>query len=65
MRNALLVVLTLFMLGMSRLRSARADAGQTLRVTFIQPSIPQTMIWNTAEHEQRFAELLRLSGASA
>lgn len=36
-------------------------SGVNLRVTFVQPSIPQTMIWNEAANERRFAELLALT----
>ena len=57
----LVVVLCLFMSGNSRLRSLRDDDRPTLSVTFIQPSIPQTMIWNPADNERRFGELLRLT----
>lgn len=57
----MLVVLGLCGFGMSRLRSAREDDRPTLRVTFIQPSIPQTMIWNPADQERRLADLLRLT----
>ena len=57
----LLAVLGLFMFGTARLRALRDDARPTLRVTFIQPSIPQTMIWNSKDNDRRFAELLRLT----
>lgn len=57
----MLVVLGLFMFGTARLRALRDDDRPTLRVTFVQPSIPQTMIWNPADNNQRFAELLRLT----
>lgn len=57
----LLAVLGLSIWGTSRMRSLQDDDRPTLRVTFIQPSIPQTMIWNKADHDRRFAELLRLS----
>lgn len=57
----MLVVLGLFMSGTSRLRALRDDDRPTIRVIFIQPSIPQTMIWNTADNDRRFAELLRLT----
>lgn len=36
-----------------------AQAG--LRLALVQPSIPQTMIWNPAEKTNRFAKLLQLS----
>ncbi len=57
----MLVVLGLFMSGTSRMRALRDEDRPTLRVTFIQPSIPQTMIWNSADNERRFAELLHLT----
>ena len=34
---------------------------KVIRVTFIQPSIPQTFIWDESKNEERFAELLKLS----
>jgi len=57
----LFVVLGLFGFGMARLRTAQDDARPTIRVTFIQPSIPQTMIWNEAEDDARFQQLLQLT----
>ncbi|HEX7617223.1 MAG TPA: apolipoprotein N-acyltransferase, partial [Verrucomicrobiae bacterium] len=33
----------------------------TLRVTFIQPSVPQTLIWDENENTNRFQQLLELS----
>ncbi len=34
---------------------------RTLNVTFIQSSIPQTLIWDTTQNEERFRDLIRLS----
>jgi len=34
------------------------------RVTIVQPSVPQTMIWSAADDAQRFQELLRQSQAA-
>ena len=56
----LAVVMTLFVFGSARLRSLPPPAA-TLRVTFVQPSIPQTMIWDTAENTNRFRQLLALT----
>ncbi len=56
----LAVVLTLFTFGLGRLRE-QAPARPTLRVTSIQPSIPQTMIWDEKENDNRFHQLLSLS----
>jgi apolipoprotein N-acyltransferase len=55
----LLATLALFITGMSRVREADAAGNGSLRVAFIQPNIPQTMIWNSAHNTQRFSELMR------
>ena len=34
---------------------------RTLKVTLVQPSIPQTLIWDTSRDLERFRELIRLS----
>ena len=36
-------------------------AENSLRVTAIQPSVPQTLIWSTSDNARRFKELLELS----
>ena len=36
-------------------------APRTLRVDLIQPSIPQTLIWDTSRDQERFHELIHLS----
>jgi apolipoprotein N-acyltransferase len=46
--------------------SAQAGEGAThesrqLRMTLVQPSIPQTFIWDQTKDEERFRELLRLT----
>ena len=47
-------------------RTMKPDAGHPeLTVALIQPSIPQTLIWDEAGDEQRFQELLRLSEEAA
>lgn len=56
----LVVILGLFFYGMARLRGARTD-GPSIRITMVQPSIPQTMIWDQVRDERRFRELLRTS----
>ena len=62
----LVTVLLLFVAGIFKIdfdfRSA-ADISErpALRVTLIQPSIPQTLIWSPGEDEKRFAELLMRS----
>jgi len=57
-------VLGLSAFGMSQLRIGSGDTGKSLRVAFIQPSIPQTMIWNPVENEKRFAQLMQLTAQS-
>lgn len=49
-------------------RESQAEAGQgdsnpppTLHINLIQPSIPQTLIWDESNDETRFQDLLRLS----
>lgn len=56
----LIVLLILFVTGMSRLRSGSAET-ETLRITFIQPAIPQTMIWDSGENTNRFRQLMELT----
>lgn len=53
----LLVVMLTFTLGLSRVRHA-PETNSTLRVTFVQPAIPQTMIWDARENTNRFRQLL-------
>jgi apolipoprotein N-acyltransferase len=54
------VVAILFVVGLRQLQT-RSDSTRTLRVTLVQPSIPQTVIWEESKDEERFAEILRLS----
>lgn len=61
----LLAVMGLIAFGMMQLRSYDEANRPTLRVAFVQPNIPQTMIWNAAENDQRFAELLTLTQQAA
>ena len=56
----LVAILILFIFGFARL-SGENPQGPVLRVTLVQPSIPQTLIWNPAEDEKRFTELLAQS----
>jgi|GEM_PF-42289 len=55
-----IAILVLFVFGFARLSGENPPAS-VLRVTLIQPSIPQTLIWNPAEDEKRFQELLQHS----
>ena len=56
----LVAILILFIFGFARLSGENPPAS-VLRVTLIQPSIPQTLIWNPEEDEKRFKELLAQS----
>jgi len=55
-----IAVAVLFNLGFNQLRR-EPQSGRTLKVTFVQPSIPQTLIWDAANDTQRFRELVGLS----
>jgi len=59
----LLVISVCFAWGLHSVNSAPAPARE-LRVAVVQPSIPQTEIWDTAAGETRFAEVIRLSEAA-
>ena len=52
----LVVVVALFVFGFARLNEKNPPA-PVLHVTLVQPSIPQTLIWNPDEDEKRFQEL--------
>jgi apolipoprotein N-acyltransferase len=56
----LTAVVGLFIFGYVRAGQGTAP-GTTLRITLVQPSIPQTLIWNAAEDEKRFQQLLQLT----
>ncbi len=56
----MLVVALLFNLGFKRL-AGDTPQPRLLSVTLIQPSIPQTLIWNAANDDERFRDLVRLS----
>jgi apolipoprotein N-acyltransferase len=65
-----LAVLLLFVSGSRRVNdpanaASRAAASpsrpEIIRVSFIQPSIPQTFIWDETKNEERFTQLLKLS----
>jgi apolipoprotein N-acyltransferase len=56
----LFVVVGLFAYGEVKINSQNPPAS-TLRVTLIQPSVPQTLIWDENENSNRFQQLLQLS----
>lgn len=49
--------------GLHRVATAPTPARQ-LKLALIQPSIPQTVIWNSNDDDQRFREVLELSEAA-
>ncbi|HWQ92814.1 MAG TPA: apolipoprotein N-acyltransferase, partial [Clostridia bacterium] len=55
-----IVSAVLFNIGFRQLRQ-EPPADRTLRVTLIQPSIPQSLIWDQSMDDERFQEMLRLS----
>src|SRR5271157_3324501 len=56
----LIVAAVVFNLGFHRLRRG-TEPGRTLAATLVQPSIPQTLIWNSTNDAERFEDLLRLT----
>jgi apolipoprotein N-acyltransferase len=55
-------VLALFAFGMAQIRkSPEASNARTIRVTFVQPSIPQELIWDDTQDAARFRELIQLT----
>lgn len=56
----LALVLLLFVTGTARIRHAPLP-DESLRVTFVQPAIPQTMIWDPRENTNRFQQLIALT----
>ena len=56
----LVVVVALFGFGFVRI-NGQNPSGATVRITLVQPSIPQTLIWNSGEDDKRFQQLLQLS----
>jgi apolipoprotein N-acyltransferase len=56
----LVVLVGVFMFGFARLREQNPDS-PTIRVTFIQPSIPQKWIWASGEDSSWFVRVLDLT----
>jgi apolipoprotein N-acyltransferase len=56
----LAVLVGVFSFGFHQLRQT-PEAKRTLKVTLIQPSIPQTLIWDETKDDERFRELIELS----
>ena len=58
-----LVIALVYAFGLHRMTS-ETKPERTLRIALVQPSIPQTMIWDAKESDTRFSELLKLSIAA-
>lgn len=56
----LLAVAVVFHVGLRQVHQ-ETPTGRSLKVTLIQPSIPQTLIWDSTRDEERFQDLIRLS----
>jgi apolipoprotein N-acyltransferase len=56
----MVVVVALFGFGFARI-NGHNPSGATLRITLVQPGIPQALIWNSSEDDKRFQQLLQLS----
>ena len=56
----IVVVAIIFNLGYREIRRAQNES-RFLKVTFVQPSIPQTLIWDPSKDDERFRELINLS----
>ena len=55
-----IALMVVFNLGLARIRNA-PPTDSSLRVTFVQPAMPQTMIWDTSANTNRFKQLLALT----
>ena len=56
----LAAIATLFAFGFARMNEQN-PSGATLRITLVQPSIPQALIWDPNANTNRFRQLLELS----
>jgi apolipoprotein N-acyltransferase len=59
----LVVIMLLFVLGMAQ-ADRENSSGAILRVTLVQPSIPQTLIWNPDADDERFQQFLAQNQAA-
>jgi len=57
----MLVVAILFALGSFQMRTQTTVNSTPLRITLIQPSVPQSMIWDSGANSNRFQQLMALS----
>ena len=61
---ALIALLLIITWGVSRTTAPPVNTDRSLRVALVQPSIPQTLIFDPAESTNRFNQLLELSRAA-
>jgi len=54
------VVAVIFNVGFRQLKES-PNGSRTIKVTFIQPSIPQTLIWDPTKNDERFRDLIALT----
>ena len=59
----LTVILLVAIIGLKK-NSNPAPVAREIKIALVQPSIPQTMIWNPADSTARFEQLLKLSEAA-
>jgi len=59
----LTVVILLFAFSFAQMGD-EISGGPALRVTLVQPGVPQTLIWDESENTNRFKQLLKLSEAA-
>jgi apolipoprotein N-acyltransferase len=57
----LFVVAILFAAGSFQMRTKPASTSALLRITVVQPSVPQNMIWDASANSNRFQQLLALT----
>lgn len=55
-----ITLMVVFNLGLARIRTA-PPTDRSLSVTFVQPAVPQTMIWDSNANANRFQQLLTLT----
>jgi apolipoprotein N-acyltransferase len=56
----LAIIIGLFLFGYMRAEQGDSTA-TTLRVTFVQPGIPQTLIWDPVQNKTRFQQLIQMT----
>jgi apolipoprotein N-acyltransferase len=60
----IVVLAIIFNLGFHEIRRG-SNEGRSVKVIFVQPSIPQTLIWDASRDDERFRDLVALSSQAA